>query len=87
VLPARLQRSTGEEQDEGLSLHDDYPRHCFLAWTHQCARLRIQLIGREERLDEDAFAVVPASREEIDNLLRAVGQVAILKQCVAKVLA
>jgi hypothetical protein len=44
------------------------------------------LIGREERLDEDAFAVVPASREEIDNLLRAVGQVAILKQCVAKVL-
>lgn len=63
-----------------------FPPPQFLAWTHRCARLRIQLIGREERLDEDAFAVVPASREEIDNLLRAVGQVAILKQCVAKVL-
>lgn len=42
-------------------------------------------MGREDRLDEDAFAVIPASREEIDNLLRVVGQVAILKQCAAKV--
>ncbi len=42
-------------------------------------------MGREERFDEDAFGLLTAEQEEIDNLLRVVGQVGILKACATKV--